>query len=184
MSSADFALNNQDPEDVASGRSLRNCQPTATFGQYLPAAGLVAGPLGSYNQGEYYPELFDDAPQLLDDDPAPNQPPRKPQFLAVAITVFISGTCIARAIVCSLYWPWPDPYPPAILPCVQIPRVNHRKSTHETIQGHRCTHPLAGVMETFDFALNQSLFVCVMVVNAFLSPPLSSFVLFLYRLAH
>ncbi|KAJ7857083.1 hypothetical protein B0H14DRAFT_3864800, partial [Mycena olivaceomarginata] len=187
MSSADFSLNNQDPDDVASGRSLRNCRPTATFGQYCrflqwvgrrlviiemlfsdPSDRTIKGSMYKHPaiqamteatvfgdllaNAVQYPELFDDAPQPLDDDPAPNQPPRKPQFLAVAITVFIS---VVRAL---LEPPRPDPYPPAVLPCAQLPRVNHRKSTHETVQGHRRTHPLAEVMETFDFALNQSLF--------------------------
>ncbi|KAJ7661874.1 hypothetical protein B0H14DRAFT_3076924, partial [Mycena olivaceomarginata] len=78
-----------------------------------------------------YPELFDDsAPQPLDDDPR-----TKPATTQAAIfgcrnhCIHQCGTCIARAIVCSLYWPRPDPYPPAVLPCAQIPRVNHRKST-------------------------------------------------------
>jgi hypothetical protein len=34
----------------------------------------------------------------------------------------------------------------------------HCYTQYETIQGYRRTHPLAEVMETFDFALNQSLF--------------------------
>jgi hypothetical protein len=34
----------------------------------------------------------------------------------------------------------------------------HCYTQHETIQGHRRTHLLAEVMETFDFVLNQSLF--------------------------
>ncbi|KAJ7825855.1 hypothetical protein B0H14DRAFT_2819274 [Mycena olivaceomarginata] len=49
-----------------------------------------------------YPELFNDVPQPLDDDPAPNQPPRKPQFLVVAITVFIS---VVRALLEPLFAP-------------------------------------------------------------------------------
>ncbi|KAJ7734911.1 hypothetical protein B0H14DRAFT_3168629 [Mycena olivaceomarginata] len=38
MSSEDFALNNQDPDDVASGHSFRNRRPTATIGQYSKLA--------------------------------------------------------------------------------------------------------------------------------------------------
>ncbi|KAJ7850168.1 hypothetical protein B0H14DRAFT_2763922 [Mycena olivaceomarginata] len=60
-----------------------------------------------------YPELFDDAPQPLDDDPAPNQPPRKPQFLAVAITVFIS---VVRALLDPSFAPSTGHGPTRTLP--------------------------------------------------------------------
>ncbi|KAJ7699459.1 hypothetical protein B0H14DRAFT_3652965 [Mycena olivaceomarginata] len=51
-----------------------------------------------------YPELFDDAPQPLDEDPAPSQPPHKPQFSAVAITVFISALRGAISEWSSGHW--------------------------------------------------------------------------------
>jgi hypothetical protein len=125
-----------------------------------------------------YPELFDDAPQPLDGDPAPNQPPRKPQFLASQ-----SLDSSVWYVHCSSHRLLPLLAPARPVPSrrpslranskSQSPKKHgklfeikdasriglHCYTQHETIQGHRRSHPLAEVtVETFDFALNQSLF--------------------------